>query len=108
MIKRKKRSSHSLPKYEDWLIESLKKKKKATIYLQTAIEAYQNDNDPAPLLLAFRHVALAQGGMARLAKKTRLSRETLYRILSKDGNPRLETIGRLLQGLGFRLAIEAA
>ena len=96
-----------LPKYNDWLIDSLKNKKKSIAYLQTAIEEYQEDSDPAPLLLAIHHVALAQGGMAELAKKTNLNRETLYRTLSAKGNPRLKTVGHLLRALGFRLTVKS-
>ncbi|HLB57971.1 MAG TPA: addiction module antidote protein [Gammaproteobacteria bacterium] len=105
--KRKKHCVEELPKYEDWLVQSLRNKKRAAAYLQTAIEEYQEDNDPAPLLLAFRHVAMAQGGVAQLAKKTNLNRETLYRTLSRKGNPRLQTLGKLLNALGFHLAVIA-
>ena len=100
--------SSQFPKYEDWLIQSLKDKKEAEIYLQTAIEEYMEDNDPAPLLLAFRHVAMAQGGMGVLAEKSHLSRETLYRTLSRKGNPKLQTVSKLLHALGFSLAVKAA
>ncbi len=107
MTKKSKKSVSELPKYEDWLITSLKNKKRAEVYLETALEEYQEDGNPAPLLLAFRHVALAQGGMAKLAEKTDLNRETLYRTLSNKGNPRVLTLAKLLQALGFHLAIKA-
>lgn len=103
---RKKRSVDECVKYEDWLIESLKNKKRAALYLQTAIEEYQQDNDPGPLLLAFRHVVMAQGGVSQLSEKTKLNRETLYRTLSHRGNPRLQTFGRLLNGLGFHIEVK--
>lgn len=105
--KKKKYLIKDLPKYEDWLIGSLKNKKHAAIYLQTALEEYQEDNDPAPLLLAFRHVALAQGGLSTLAKKAELNRETLYRTLSQHGNPKLQTVGKILSALGFHLVVQA-
>ena len=105
--KKVKHSVKALPKYEDWLIQSLKNKNRAAIYLQTAIEEYQEDYDPAPLLLAFRHVAMAQGCVGQLAKKASLNRETLYRTLSQKGNPKLNTFGRLLHGLGFHLVVKA-
>lgn len=101
------KTTEALPQYSDWLMKSLKSKRQAAAYLQAAIEEYQVDNDPAPLLLAFRQVAIAQGGMTRLAEKAHLNRETLYRTLSRSGNPKLKTIGCLLQGLGFRLAVQA-
>lgn len=44
--------------------------------------------------------------MSKLARKTRLNRESLYRMLSEKGNPALRSMGTLLNALGFKLAIE--
>jgi DNA-binding phage protein len=41
-------------------------------------------------LLALRNVAEANGGMATVAVKANLSRERLYRMLSKKGNPEIK------------------
>jgi probable addiction module antidote protein len=94
--------------YEEWLIDSLKNKKEAAAYLQVALDEYQKDGDTEALLLALRHVTLAQGGISKLAQKTHLNRESLYRTLSSKGNPKLQTLGLLLKGLGFELSIKAA
>jgi len=37
-----------------------------------------------------------------------LNRESLYKTLSSKGNPRFQTMGLLLKGLGFHLVIEPA
>ena len=58
--------------------------------------------------MALRNVAQALGGIGELAKKTHLNRQHLYKTLSRKGNPRLETVGLLLKGLGFHLSIEPA
>ncbi len=47
-------------------------------------------------------------GMAELARRTSLSRETLYRTLSDKGNPRLDTLGAILSAFGLRLAVAPA
>jgi probable addiction module antidote protein len=94
--------------YEEWLIHSLENKKEAATYLQVALDEYQKDGDLEAFLLALRHVAEAQGGLGKLAKKTHLNRESLYKTLSKKGNPKLQTIGILLKGLGFEFSIKAA
>jgi probable addiction module antidote protein len=94
--------------YHEWLINSLKNKKEAAAYLQVALEEYQNDGDLEAFLLALRHVAEAQGGLGMLSKKTNLNRESLYKTLSSKGNPKLQTIGLLLKGLGFEFAIKVA
>ncbi len=92
--------------YEEWLIHSLENKKEAAAYLQVALEEYQKDGDLEAFLLALRHVAEAQGGIGKLAKKTHLNRESLYKTLSSKGNPKLQTIGLLLKGLGFEFFIK--
>lgn len=92
--------------YDEWLINLLKNKEEAAIYLQVALEEYQKDNNTEALLLALRHVAEAQGGVGSLSRKTHLNRESLYKTLSGKGNPKLQTLGMLLNGLGFQLAIK--
>jgi len=92
--------------YHDEFIGSLKDPNEAYVYLQVAIEEYQEDNDTEALLVALRNIADAQGGMTELARKTHLNRQNLYSILSTKGNPRLDTFGLVLKGLGFKLTIE--
>jgi probable addiction module antidote protein len=70
------------------------------------IEAMLADGDPRAIPIALRTVADALGGMAALADKTGLSRETLYRTLSEKGNPRLETLTVILAAFGLRLSVQ--
>lgn len=44
-------------------------------------------------------------GIASLAEKTKLNRESLYRMLSERGNPEFRSLDALLHALGFRLAV---
>lgn len=94
--------------YKAWLINSLRDKNEAAAYLQVTLEEYQKDNDTGALLLALRHVAEAQGGVGALARQTHLNRESLYKTLSGKVNPKLQTLGMLLNGLGFQLSIKVA
>jgi probable addiction module antidote protein len=64
-----------------------------------------HDGDYRVLPLALRTAADVLGGMAALAEKTGLSRETLYRTLSSKGNPRLDTLGTILAAFGLRIAV---
>ncbi len=93
-------------KFHDYLIKSLKNKKEASTYLNVVLEEYKKDNDAEAFLLALRDVAEAQGGLSSLAKKTKLNRQNLYRTLSSKGNPQFNTLGTILNGLGFHLAIQ--
>lgn len=94
--------------FHELLIDSLRNAKKASAYLQVALDEYQEDGDVEVFLMALRNVAEAQGGLGTLAKKSKLSRQHLYSALSSKGNPRLDTLGQLIKGLGFHLLIEPA
>jgi len=43
--------------------------------------------------------------MSRIAKKAGLSRESLYKALSSEGNPEFGTAIRVMQALGLKLSI---
>lgn len=77
----------------------------AEAYLEVAFEVYEQDGDSAALLEALRQVAEAKGGIPALAKRTGISKQNLYRVLSAKGNPRLDTIHKLLKGLGYRITL---
>ena len=80
----------------------LKTQKNIIAYLNAALE----DGEPAVLLEALRNVAQAKGGMGALAKAAGVSRESLYKTLSRRGNPKIDTIMGLLRALGLKLTIE--
>ncbi|MBU6436801.1 MAG: putative addiction module antidote protein [Betaproteobacteria bacterium] len=80
-----------------------KNTKLAAAYVQAALQ----DGDQAAYLLALRRVAEARGGMAQVAKAAGVSRESLYRTLSKGGNPRLTTLTAVLQASGLALSVHA-
>ena len=55
---------------------------------------------------ALKDVADARlGGMSALSKKTELNREQPYKTLSKNGNPRLDTLSEVLHAVGLRVAV---
>jgi probable addiction module antidote protein len=87
--------------YEPWLIERLKDTAEAAAYLEAAIE----EGDQAGLMLALRHVAQAQGGIAEIARKSHLTREATYRMLSKNGNPELKSLTAVLNAAGLQLSV---
>ena len=43
--------------------------------------------------------------MKQLAQDTQLSRESLYRTLSRKGNPRFSTLEAVLKSLGLKLSV---
>ena len=74
------------------------------VYIESVLE----EDDPALLLVALRNVADSQGGMAMMAEHSGLSRESLYRTLSKNGNPKISTLMLILKALGLHLSVKAA
>lgn len=76
----------------------------AAEYLRAAIE---DDDEPRVLLLTLRQVAEARG-VANVAKAAGVERESLYRALSKKGNPRLSTLVAVTRAIGLKLTVEAA
>ena len=70
------------------------------------LEAVFEDGDPAFIAHALGIVARSRG-MAKIAKKAGLGRESLYKALSKDGNPEFLTVLKVVQALGYKLKIAA-
>jgi probable addiction module antidote protein len=72
-------------------------------YLNLSLE----ENDPKQFLIALRNVIEAQeGGFTKISEKSKLNRVSMYRMLSENGNPRLDSILRLFNSLGIRLKCE--
>src|SRR5258708_27982391 len=90
----------SLP-YDDWLMEQLKDPAEAAGYLEAVIE----QGDQKALMIALRHVAMAQGGISAVARRAKLTREAAYRMLSKSGNPELRSLNAILAASGLQLSV---
>lgn len=80
----------------------LKTEKNVADYLEAVFE----DGDPVLIVHALGVVARAKG-MAKIAKKTGLGRESLYKALSKGGNPKIQTVVKVLDALGLKLKVAA-
>lgn len=66
------------------------------------------EKDRYAFLVALRDVVEASGGMSEVAGRVGIKRPSLYKALSKSGNPRFETLQAVLDGLGLRMTIAAA
>lgn len=92
--------------YETDLLERLKDPEYAAGYLNAVLE----DSDPElqeRFLLALRDVAKAHG-MTQFAIQTSLAREAIYRALSEEGNPQLNTLLAMLHASGLTLSINVS
>jgi len=81
--------------------EHLKTDEEVEAYLTEAFE----DGDPALIAAALGDVARARN-IAAIARETGLTRETLYRAFSPEGNPTLSTLTAVTKALGFSLSIK--
>ena len=72
------------------------------------LDAWLNEapDDAAGIARALGDIARAKG-MSSVAREAGLSRESLYKALSKRGNPSFATVLRVAKALGVRLHAEA-
>ena len=76
----------------------------ASVYLEAALEESHEPGSQQTLLTALRHVAEAQG-MATVAERAGIPRETLYRALSPNGKPTIKTLLAVWGAAGLHLAV---
>lgn len=84
-------------------------------YLDTEedIQAYldavmdEGGDDPAYILHALSVIARARN-MSQIAKSAGISREGLYKALSRDGNPSFTTVARIAGALNLRITVQAS
>jgi probable addiction module antidote protein len=77
----------------------------ASEYLKAAMD---DEDEPRVLLIALRRIAEARGGIAHVARKAGVERESLHRALSGRGNPRFSTLSAVAKAVGLRLTVEPA
>ncbi|MBZ9988622.1 putative addiction module antidote protein [Mesorhizobium sp. BH1-1-5] len=68
------------------------------------LDAVMEEGDLSFLCKALGDVARSRG-MTEIAKKTGMSRESLYKALSEKGNPSLSTVAAVLDAMGLRLSV---
>ncbi|WP_298214355.1 addiction module antidote protein [Acidocella sp.] len=81
----------------------LKTETEVVDFLSAAFE----EEDPAYIAHALGVVARAHG-ISQLSKETGLTRETLYKSLSDEGNPTLSTLTKVMKAMGLRVTVQTA
>jgi probable addiction module antidote protein len=87
-------------KFESVLKDHLADAGKAAEYLNACYE-----EGPDVFLQGLRDVVDAQGGMTRAARLAGMNRESLYRQLSRQGNPTLASLNAVLAALRLKLLV---
>lgn len=85
--------------------QQLRTTEEMAAYLDAWLE--EAPDDAAGIARALGDIARAKG-MTQVAKDAGLSRESLYRALSADGNPSFATVLKVARALGVKLHAEAA
>lgn len=93
--------------FHKFILEHLTNRQEAVKYLNAALESSLELDDESYKLFfdALRNVAEAQGGITALANKAGVGRESLYKTLSGKVNPKLKTVFKLCDAMGFKLEI---
>ena len=82
--------------------DHLKTKEDVAAYLEAVFE----DGDSELITHALGVVARAEG-MTEVAKQTGLTRASLYKALSGDGNPEFSTVLKVVHALGLKMTVAA-
>lgn len=92
--------------HDDAVVELLREDPSfADEYLAAALDEADQPGGREALLAALRHVAEAQG-MAAVAERAGIPRESLYRALSPtNGNPTVKTLMAILTAAGLKLEV---
>ena len=96
----KKTKVKDLSKFD--VVDYLKTEKDIAGYLSAVLE----DGDPALFVAAIGDIARAKG-MTEIAKKSGITRESLYRALKIEARPRFETVAKVIHALGMKLSVHA-
>ena len=75
-------------------------------YFDLSLQEYQLDGDTPFLLKGIRNIIEALGGVTEIAKQTDTEPEILFKVLSSDDAPCIDTLNIIANALGCRLSIE--
>mgnify|MGYP000936467016 CR=1 FL=1 len=100
------RKPHAETKTSDYdVAEHLRTPEEMAAYLDAWLE--EAADDVSGIARALGDIARAKG-MSEVAREAGLSRESLYRSLSAEGNPSFATVLKVARALGVRLHAQAA
>ena len=94
--------------HDDLIIVRLKRDPNFALeYLKVALEEATDEDGRYVLLNAIRRIAEVHG-IAKIARKAGIKRESLSRALSAKSNLRLDTLYAVISAIGLRLTVKHA
>lgn len=97
----KRKLKKHLGDYHTYLIDSLKDLSEAKAYLNASLE----EKDPESFFVALKNVVEAHG-ITKTSKLAGLNRVSLYKMLSRKGNPSMISLHAILRALGLFFRID--
>lgn len=98
------KDKHSTP-YEEIMLEFLAKPGAMKEYINATLEMYLEDGDFSGFYRSLEYVIKAQDNISGFAKKTKLSRATLYDIFKGKKEPKIQTLAKILKELGYKIQV---
>ena len=86
--------------FDDFMTEQLRDPELACHFITEAIE----ENDPEYLKVALGDIVKSYG-VANISDKSGISRQTIYKMLSENGNPTHKNLVAILDALGLELTV---
>ena len=102
-VRRKAKAKVKVSSFD--VAEHLRTPEDMAAYLDAWLE--EASDDVSGIARALGDIARAKG-MSEVAREAGLSRESLYRALSEDGNPSFATVLKVARALGMRLHAQPA
>ncbi len=94
-------------KHNDFVNEWLQNKENQNTYLQESLLEFAQDGDYTEFFRALEQVIKARTSVKQFAEQVGMNRVQLIDILhGKTKAPSLQTISKILNGLGYTLSIE--
>ncbi len=87
--------------FEELLEEYLENPEFAMSFLNQALA----DEDVEAFKLSLKDIIRVHGRISHLAKESRLSRGTLYKLIQGKGQPEIGTVLKLIHALGYDLTV---
>ncbi len=90
-------------KHDDYMVEYLQDKEKQRQWLETNLEEFVKDGNIDAFVRSLEYVVRARGrgAITALAKDLGMDRSNLSEILNHKKTPRIDTIFKLINGLGY-------
>lgn len=91
--------------FEDHIITSLQDTEYQKEFLNATIEEFLEDGDYDLFFQSLELVIKARESVSEFAKKAGVTRAALYEMFKGERIPRLDTVGKILKQLGFKLNV---